>query len=448
MKRRYFGTDGIRGKVGEYPITPDFMLKLGWAAGRVFAREGQHHSVLIGKDTRISGYMFESAIEAGLSAAGVNTQLLGPMPTPGVAYLTRTFRAEAGIVISASHNPFYDNGIKFFGPDGMKLADAVEQEIELELEAPIRTVDSARIGKAVRMRDAVGRYIEFCKSTIPGRLDFAGTKVVVDCAHGSGYHIAPHVFEEIGATVIAIGVEPNGMNINEDSGATHPQSLVRRVLEEGADFGIALDGDGDRLIMVDHKGEIVDGDEILYMIAASKRQQGEIKGPVIGTQMSNLGLEDALGKLGLDFKRAAVGDRYVMEMMLGHESSLGGESSGHVICRDKIPTGDGIISALQVMEALYNAGRTLHDLKQGMHKYPQCLINVRVTRRANLDEIEPVQRLKDEIQKDLDGRGRVLLRASGTEPLIRIMVEGIDGVQVRVMANRLADAVSEALAAT
>ncbi len=445
MKKAYFGTDGIRGKVGEYPITPDFVLKLGWAAGRVFAREGQHQSVLIGKDTRISGYMFESALEAGLSAAGVNTQLLGPMPTPAIAYLTRTFRAQAGIVISASHNPYYDNGIKFFGPDGMKLPDEIELQIEAEIAQPMTTVDSDRIGKATRMSDAAGRYIEFCKSTIPARLDFTGTKIVVDCAHGSTYHIAPHVFEEIGATVIAIGAQPNGLNINDRTGATKPERLSQTVIEEGADFGIALDGDGDRLIMVDHKGEILDGDEILYIIAAARLAQGLLDGPVVGTLMSNLGLEHALEKLGIDFKRAAVGDRYVMEMMLRYESNLGGESSGHIICRDRITTGDGIISALQVMEAMHGRGESLHEIKQGMLKYPQCLVNVRVNRKVDLETMDSVQRVKDEIQREMRGSGRVLLRPSGTEPLIRVMVEGVDAQKVKSFADLLANAISETL---
>jgi phosphoglucosamine mutase len=445
MKRAFFGTDGIRGRVGEYPITPDFMLKLGWAAGRIFAREGQHQGVLIGKDTRISGYMFESALEAGLSAAGINVQLLGPMPTPAVAYLTRTFRAQAGIVISASHNPYCDNGIKFFGPDGMKLPDDVELQIENEIGQRMTTVDSGRIGKVSRMRDAAGRYIEFCKSTISARIDFSGTKVVVDCAHGSAYHVAPHVFEEMGATVVAMGVQPNGFNINDGVGATSPDRLARAVLDESADFGIALDGDGDRLMMVDHKGKIVDGDEILYIIAASRREKGELSGPVIGTQMSNFGLEHALGKLGIEFRRAAVGDRYVMEMMLDSDSTLGGESSGHIICRDRITTGDGIISALQVMEVMHNTGQSLHELKQSMQKYPQCLINVKIRERVDLEQIEPIQRVKNEIQRELEGCGRVLLRPSGTEPLIRVMVEGIDPHQIRTMADRLASTVSEVL---
>jgi phosphoglucosamine mutase len=445
MKKAYFGTDGIRGKVGEYPITPDFVLKLGWAAGRVFSLDRFPSNVLIGKDTRISGYMFESALEAGLAAAGVNTQLLGPMPTPAIAYLTRTFRAQAGIVISASHNPHYDNGIKFFGPDGMKLPDEVELQIEEQMDKPMTTVESSRIGKASRISDAMGRYIEFCKSTIPSRIEFTGFKIVVDCAHGSTYHIAPHVFEEVGAAVVPIGIQPNGLNINEGVGATKPERLSHTVLEEQADFGIALDGDGDRLIMVDHKGEIVDGDELVYIIAKSRLKSGELKGPVVGTLMSNLGLEHALEGLGLEFKRAAVGDRYVMEMMLQHDSVLGGESSGHIICRDRITTGDGIISALQVMAAMYETGKSLNELKSGMVKYPQCLVNVKVREKVNLDQLEPVQQLKNELQRELASKGRILLRPSGTEPLIRIMVEGQDAHIVRAMADRLADAVSAVL---
>jgi phosphoglucosamine mutase len=445
MKKSYFGTDGIRGKVGEYPITPDFVLKLGWAAGRVFSLDRYPSNVLIGKDTRISGYMFESALEAGLAAAGINTQLLGPMPTPAIAYLTRTFRAQAGIVISASHNPHYDNGIKFFGPDGMKLPDEVELQIEEYMDKPMTTVESSRIGKASRIGDAVGRYIEFCKSTIPSRIEFNGFKIVVDCAHGSTYHIAPHVFEEVGASVVAIGVQPNGLNINEGVGATKPERLSQAVLEERADFGIALDGDGDRLIMVDHKGEIVDGDELIYIIAKSRLESSGLRGPVVGTLMSNLGLEHALEALGVAFKRAAVGDRYVMETMLQHDSVLGGESSGHIICRDRITTGDGIVSALQVMAAMHETGRSLNELKSGMTKYPQCLVNVKVREKVNLDELEPVQALKNEIQRELGNTGRILLRSSGTEPLIRVMVEGQDANIVRATADRLANAVSSAL---
>jgi len=447
MKKTYFGTDGIRGKVGEHPITPDFMLKLGWAAGRVFAREGKQHNVLIGKDTRLSGYMFEAALEAGLAAAGVNTQLLGPMPTPAVAYLTRTFRAQAGIVISASHNPHYDNGIKFFAADGMKLPDEVEFEIEEQLGMPMTTVDSSTIGKASRVRDAVGRYIEFCKGTIPFRMDFSGTRIVVDCAHGSTYHIAPHVFEELGAKVTRIGVQPDGLNINDGVGATKPEKLSQTVLEQGADYGIALDGDGDRLIMADHKGEIVDGDELIFIIARSRLDEGNLKGPVVGTLMSNLGMEHALARMGVELKRAAVGDRYVTELMQRHDSLLGGEGSGHIICRDRTTTGDGIVSALQVMAEMWKTGKTLHELKKGMEKYPQCLINVKIRQRVNIDTIESIQKAKDAVQRELNGAGRVLLRPSGTEPLIRVMVEGRDLQQVQAMANRLAHAVGESLSA-
>jgi len=446
MKKQYFGTDGIRGTVGVYPITPDFVLKLGWAAGQVFAREQGHHDVLIGKDTRISGYMFESALEAGLSAAGVNTKLLGPMPTPAISYLTRTFRAQAGIVISASHNPYYDNGIKFFGPDGLKLPDDMELQIEAQLHEPMTTVSSDRIGKAARVRDAEGRYIEFCKSTIPARLDFNGLKVIVDCAHGSTYHIAPCVLAEIGAKVTAIGVEPDGLNINQAVGATCPQTLSRAVLEQGADLGIALDGDGDRLILVDHRGEIVDGDQILFMLARSRAQAGQLNGPVIGTLMTNLGLEHALADLGIAFQRAAVGDRYVVEMMLQHDSTLGGESSGHIICRDKLCTGDGIVAALQVLEALQQSGKNLHELKQDMAKYPQTLVNVKIRERVRLEDYARIVRTRSEIETELAGRGRVLLRASGTEPLIRVMVEGPDWQQVQHLAERLAAVVRDELA--
>lgn len=441
MKKNYFGTDGIRGTVGEYPITPDFVLKLGWAAGCVFAQDNSHHGVLIGKDTRISGYMFESALEAGLSAAGVNTKLLGPMPTPAVAYLTRTFRAQAGIVISASHNPYYDNGIKFFGPDGLKLPDEIELQIEERLAQSMTTVSSDRIGKASRIRDAEGRYIEFCKSTIPAGLDFNGLKVVVDCAHGSTYHIAPCVLTEMGARVTAIGVEPDGLNINREVGATHPETLSRAVLEQKADLGIALDGDGDRLIMVDHRGEVVDGDQILFILARARAEIGQLKGPVIGTLMSNLGLEHALNDMSIDFRRSAVGDRYVVEMMLQHDSTLGGESSGHIICRDRLCTGDGIVAALQVLEAMHHSGQSLHELKQAMPKYPQSLINVRIRQRVNLDDHARITQVRNAIQTELAGCGRVLLRPSGTEPLIRVMVEGPDHHKVLTLAEKLADVV-------
>ena len=445
MSRAYFGTDGIRGKVGTYPITADFVLKLGWAAGRVLSRGRPEPTVLIGKDTRISGYMFESALEAGLSAAGVSTHLLGPMPTPAIAYLTRTFRSVAGIVISASHNPYYDNGIKFFGPDGMKLSDEIEHEIEAEIDQPMTTVESSKIGRAKRLEDAAGRYIEFCKSTIGSRMDFNGIKLVVDCAHGSTYHVAPFVFRELGATVVTMGDSPNGFNINDGVGATRPESLRDRVLEIGADLGIALDGDGDRLIMVDHTGRIVDGDEVLFIIAAARQSRGDLHGPVIGTLMTNLGLEHALAGLGVDLKRAAVGDRYVMEMMLLHDSCLGGESSGHIICRDRIPTGDGIVAALQVMEAMKTREKNLSDLCRGMDKYPQTLVNVRTRDRVNLSQMRSVQQLKEEMERELGGEGRILLRSSGTEPLVRVMVEGADGEKVGQIAQHLADAVREAL---
>jgi phosphoglucosamine mutase len=447
VKKAFFGTDGVRGRVGEYPITPDFMLKLGWAAGRVFSQQGTHHNVLIGKDTRISGYMFESALEAGLSAAGVNTQMLGPMPTPAIAYLTRTFRAQAGIVISASHNPYYDNGIKFFSPEGMKLDDEIEFRIEEQLELPMTTVDSARLGKATRLGDAAGRYIEFCKATIPSHISFSGFKLVVDCAHGSTYHIAPPVFEELGAEVIKIGASPNGLNINEGVGATKPDKLREAVLAAGADFGVALDGDGDRLIMVDHFGEIVDGDELIFIIARARLNAGQLRGPVIGTLMSNLGMEHALAELGVVLKRAAVGDRYVMEMMQQYESILGGEGSGHIICRDRTSTGDGIVAALQVMTEMWNSGKTLHDLKGGMQKYPQKLINVKIREKVNIDTIPSVAAAKAEVERELGDTGRVLLRSSGTEPLIRVMVEGREAAQVDTLAKNLAAAVSEALAA-
>ncbi|BBL71510.1 phosphoglucosamine mutase [Methylogaea oryzae] len=446
MKRKYFGTDGIRGKVGESPITADFVLKLGWAAGRVLAVDGYSH-VIVGKDTRISGYMFESALEAGLAAAGVNIQLLGPMPTPAIAYLTRTFRAQAGIVISASHNPYYDNGIKFFSSEGTKLPDEVEMRIEAQLDQPMNTVESLQLGKASRIPDAAGRYIEFCKSTIASRLDFSGTRIVVDCANGATYHVAPHVLEEIGATVVRIGVSPNGVNINDGYGSTHPEKLRQAVLEHGADLGIAFDGDGDRLIMVDHKGELVDGDELLYIIAVLGQEEGTVRDSVVGTVMSNLGLEQALGRRGLALHRSAVGDRYVMEAMLKHGAVVGGETSGHLICLDKTTTGDGIVAALQVLAALARSGQTLHDLKKGMEKYPQTLLNVRIKQRVDLDGLDTFQRVRREVEKELADRGRILIRPSGTEPLIRIMVEGRDGGQVEQWAQRMADALVESLPA-
>ena len=446
MKRKYFGTDGIRGKVGESPITADFFLKLGWAAGQVFSQEG-HNFVLVGKDTRISGYMFESALEAGLTAAGVDTHLLGPMPTPAVAYLTCTLRASAGIVISASHNPYYDNGVKFFSVQGTKLPDDIEKKIEHYIDAPMTTVDSSILGKAKRIGDAAGRYIEFCKASIPTRLDFSGMKIVVDCAHGATYHIAPHVLRELGADIVVIGAEPNGLNINEGCGATKPDKLVAAVLENKADFGIALDGDGDRLVMVDHKGEVVDGDELIYIIAKSRQDAGQMSGPVVGTLMTNLGMEYGLKNLGIELLRANVGDRYVLEMLSAHSGILGGENSGHIICLDRTTTGDGIIAALQVMAEIHDTGHTLNELKSGMQKYPQILVNVKTTKKMTPEAETSIQKAVKAVEDKLGAKGRVLLRASGTEPLIRVMVEGEDAGAVENYAQQLAEDVKKALGA-
>jgi phosphoglucosamine mutase len=444
MAKKYFGTDGIRGKVGEYPITADFMLKLGWATGRVFAKEGSGF-VLVGKDTRISGYMFESALEAGLSAAGVDTRMLGPMPTPGIAYLTRTLRAKAGIVISASHNPYYDNGIKFFSVNGTKLPDELEHQIEHYIDAPMTTVESSKLGKAKRVSDAAGRYIEFCKSTVPPQLDFKGMRIVIDCANGATYHIAPHVFSEVGAEVVSIGADPDGLNINDECGATSPEALAAKVWEYRADLGIALDGDGDRIIMVDHKGEVVDGDELIYIIAKSRFDEGKLSGPVVGTLMSNLGMEHALKDLGIPLFRANVGDRYVMELLAEKKGMLGGEGSGHIICLDKTTTGDGIISALQVLAEMQRTGKSLHELKSGMKKYPQVLVNVRTSKKVKIDEIDSIKKAVEAVEKKLGDKGRVLLRSSGTEPLIRVMVEGVDGDDVNKYANQLAADVRKAI---
>ena len=444
MARKYFGTDGIRGRVGEEPITAEFMLKLGWAAGRVLGREGGD-SVVIGKDTRISGYMFESALEAGLSAAGLDIRLLGPMPTPGIAYLTRTLHACAGIVISASHNPYADNGIKFFSGMGAKLDDAVEAAIEAEIGKPMVTVESDKLGKAERVKDAAGRYIEFCKSTIPLSMGMHGMKVVVDCANGATYQVAPSVFRELGADVIATGISPDGLNINHACGSTQPEQMQKMVLEHGADVGVALDGDGDRVIMVDHKGELVDGDELLYIIAVSRQREGMLNGGVVGTLMSNLGLEHALQSLDIPFTRARVGDRYVLEQLQQTGSVIGGESSGHIICLDRTSTGDGIVSALQVLAAMQRAGCTLHELKAGMTKYPQLMINVPVSSRVDLDSKPAVQEAVTSAEKRLAGRGRVLLRPSGTEPVVRVMVEGEDARQVEEEAGQLASVVAAAV---
>ncbi len=444
MEKKYFGTDGIRGKVGQSPITADFFLKLGWAVGRVFANEGKGF-VLLGKDTRISGYMFESALEAGLSAAGVDTRLLGPMPTPAIAYLTRTLRAKAGIVISASHNPYYDNGIKFFSVAGTKLPDELEYQIEQYLNSEITTVDSAKLGKAKRIDNAAGRYIEFCKASIPTGFDFKGLKIVLDCANGATYHIAPHVFSEIGAEVVSLSCEPNGLNINAMCGSTKPQALQAAVLEQQADLGIAFDGDGDRVIMVDAKGELVDGDEMIYIIAESHLATQAFTTPIVGTLMSNLGMEQALNRLGINLLRANVGDRYVMEMLTEHNGILGGENSGHIICLDKTTTGDGIVSALQVLAQMYKTGKSLYELKSRMQKYPQVLLNVKLDRRVNLDEIPAIQTAVTQVEKKLAHNGRVLLRASGTEPLIRVMVEGEDQTVVLALAQELAEQVHNAI---
>ncbi|WP_205438841.1 phosphoglucosamine mutase [Edwardsiella tarda] len=439
-ERKYFGTDGIRGKVGSNPITPDFVLKLGWAAGKVLARHGSR-KIIIGKDTRISGYMLESALEAGLAAAGLSAAFTGPMPTPAIAYLTRTFRAEAGIVISASHNPYYDNGIKFFSIDGTKLPDEVEAAIEAELEKPLTCVESAELGKASRIVDAAGRYIEFCKSTFPNALSLSGLKIVADCANGATYHIAPNVLRELGAEVITIGTSPDGMNINKECGATDVRALQARVVAEQADLGMAFDGDGDRLIMVDHQGNKVDGDQILYIVAREALRQGKLHGGVVGTLMSNMGLELALKQLGIPFARAKVGDRYVLETMQEKGWRMGAENSGHVIILDQTTTGDGIVAGLQVLAAMARNHMSLADLCSGMTLLPQVLVNVRFAGQNNPLQDAAVQQACVEVEQQLAGRGRVLLRKSGTEPLIRVMVEGEELAQVTRLAESIAAAV-------
>lgn len=445
MGKRYFGTDGIRGRVGQYPVTAEFMLKLGWAAGRVLQAKG-FNKVVIGKDTRISGYMFESALEAGLSAAGVNIALLGPMPTPGIAYLTRTLHACAGIVVSASHNPYYDNGIKFFSRNGQKLPDETEEQIEALLDQPLETVEPNALGKAERIVDAAGRYIEFCKSTVPASMSLSSLKIVVDCAHGANYHIAPSVFGELGATVIPIGVTPDGLNINQDCGSTKPAALCDAVVAQSADLGIAFDGDGDRVIMVDHRGEVLDGDELMFIIARDRLRTGSRFGAVVGTLMTNLGLELALRALGLDLYRAKVGDRYVMEWLLAEKLILGGENSGHIICLDRTSTGDGMVSALQVLAAMLQSGKSLHDLKAGMTKYPQVLINVSVTGKVDIQRAPILEAVKA-VEHQLGDQGRVLLRPSGTEPVVRVMVEGADAGVVERHARELANVVRDTLSA-
>ncbi len=439
-ERRYFGTDGIRGKVGQFPITPDFVLKLGWAAGRVLAKQGTKQ-VIIGKDPRISGYMLESALEAGLAAAGLKATLTGPMPTPAIAYLTQTFRAEAGIVISASHNPYYDNGIKFFSSEGTKLPDDIELAIEAELEKELVCVESSELGKASRLDDAAGRYIEFCKSTFPKDLNLSSLKIVLDCANGATYHIAPSVFKELGADIIAMGVEPNGTNINAGVGATDVKALQARVIQEEAHLGLAFDGDGDRIIMVDGEGNKVDGDQIAYIIARDALRRGELKGGVVGTLMTNLGMENGLKQLGIPFVRAAVGDRYVMEQLLEKGWRIGAENSGHVILLDKVTTGDAIVAALQVLSSIVGSEMSLKDLAEGMTLYPQVLENVRFVGDSNPLEAEAVKEAVKRVEKTLADKGRVLLRKSGTEPLIRVMVEGEDSDLVKRSALDIADAV-------
>ena len=454
MSKQYFGTDGIRGRVGEAPITPDFMMRLGYAAGRVLASTGTkglvgretRPSVLIGKDTRISGYMFEAALEAGLSAAGVDVLLVGPMPTPAVAYLTRALRAQAGIVISASHNPYYDNGIKFFSAEGAKLGDEIEHAIEAELDKPMQVMESAKLGKARRIDDAAGRYVEFCKSTFPNNMDLRGLKIVLDCAHGATYHVAPDVFHELGAEVIAIGNKPDGLNINEQVGSTHPQALQKAVVEHKADLGIAFDGDGDRVMMVDASGNLLDGDQLLYIIALGLYAKGKLKGGVAGTLMTNLALEHALQKHQIPFARANVGDRYVLELLNEKNWKLGGENSGHILTLDKHSSGDAIISALQVLHALKQSGKTLAESSLAL--FPQVLINVTYKPKANQAKLDlNLPQLQDAVKSaevELKGAGRVLLRASGTEPKIRVMVEGQDAKLVQKLAEQIAEVVKKA----
>jgi len=448
VEKRYFGTDGIRGQVGKSPITPEFVLKLGWAAGRVLSDEGGlKNKILIGKDTRVSGYLLESALEAGLSAAGVDIRLLGPMPTPAIAYLTRTARARAGIVISASHNPFDDNGIKFFSSDGTKLADDIELDIEATMDEPITTVAADKLGKAKRYVDASGRYIEFCKSTFPTDLSLEGLTIAVDCANGAAYQVAPLVFSELGANVIPIATDPDGFNINADCGSTYPKLLQKTVVENQADLGIALDGDGDRVIMVDHKGQIIDGDQLLFVIAMQRQRQKDLNGGVVGTLMSNLGLEQACAEHNIPFERASVGDRYVMNLMKDRGWDIGGESSGHIICLNKTTTGDGIIAALQVLAAVVSSGKSLSELKQGMRRYPQVMVNVRTDETFDVDSSTQVKQAVIEVESLLADRGRVLLRASGTEPVIRVMVEGDDATEVARLSQQLADTVKAATSA-
>ena len=443
MARKFFGTDGVRGLVGEYPITPDFAMKLGFAAGKVFAansarKNSEHAAVLIGKDTRVSGYMLEAALQAGFNAAGVDVYLTGPLPTPGIAYLTRALRLSAGVVISASHNPYHDNGIKFFGANGQKLSDEIEIAIEAAIEEIQHCVQSKQIGKSKRIDDAAGRYIEFCKSTFPNELDLHGLRLVVDCAHGATYHIAPHVFHELGAEVISIGVKPDGFNINAEVGATHPEALRLKVLAEGADFGIALDGDGDRLIMVDRDGTIVDGDQLLYVLACHRQQKGTLGAGVVGTLMTNLGVENALKAKGIDFVRAKVGDRYVMEQLKRNNWLVGGEGSGHLLCLDKHSTGDGIVSALQVLQALQESNQTLAGFCKDLSLSKQVLKNVRIAKGFDCHASQSIAEAVAVAEAEMGSDGRVLLRPSGTEPVVRVMVEHIDPAVAHEWADKIA----------
>ena len=445
MSRKYFGTDGIRGRVGEVPVTPDFMLKLGWATGKVFASEdGTKPTVVIGKDTRVSGYMLESALQAGLVAAGANVKLLGPLPTPGIALLTRTQKADAGIVISASHNPYFDNGIKFFNGQGSKLSDELELQIEAMIDSLMETVDSEQLGKASRIVDAAGRYVEYCKSTFPDELSLKGMKLVIDCAHGATYHIAPAVFEELGATTVVIGATPDGYNINDGVGSTEPAALQAKVLEEGADIGIAFDGDGDRLQMVNAKGELLTGDDVLYVLAMHRLAKGDSDAGIVGTLMTNMGLELALEAGGLRLARAKVGDRYVKELMVAEGWSLGGESSGHIICGDLSTTGDGVIAALQVLAAVRASGKSLEALASGFNPLPQVLVNVRITKSFDLSAHPTIAEACRRVESELKGKGRLLLRPSGTEPVIRVMVEGDDTIAIDALADEVADAIRRA----
>lgn len=445
MTRKYFGTDGIRGRVGDAPVTPDFMLKLGWATGKVFAKKtGSRPTVLIGKDTRVSGYMLESALQAGLVAAGANVKLVGPLPTPGIALLTRSQKADAGIVISASHNPYYDNGIKFFNGQGSKLSDELELQIEAMIDSPMETVDSDQLGKASRIADAAGRYIEYCKSTFPDELSLKGLKIVIDCAHGATYNIAPGVFSELGADVTSMGAEPDGYNINQGVGSTEPEALQQRVMEEGADLGVAFDGDGDRLQMVNREGQLLTGDDVLYILAMHRLATGGSDSGVVGTLMTNMGLELALEQSGLRLARAKVGDRYVKELMVAEGWSLGGESSGHIICGNLSTTGDGVIAALQVLAAVVASGRSLSQLTSGFTPLPQVLVNVRIKKGFDIAAHQAINDACERVEQALIGRGRLLLRPSGTEPVIRVMVEGDETVAIDSLANEVAEAIRQA----